>query len=385
MKILISEKLSEHKYKTPEGYLICTDSVLSRTGCQIYRRDEIFHDGDQTEIQIERKAEEVFSPATLASFENKPICIEHPEEDVNAENYKQYAVGYVRDIKRGKAGIQEVMTGTLVITDPEAISAVENHELEELSCGYDCDIVDETNPQQRNIRGNHIALCKAGRAGIARIIDSVDDKLIQSASEEAFKKNVETEIKAGKTREQALAIAYSIKRQNDAESEKNRLYEVEYENTKRETEKAVVVAESENEAQKKLLQAHPEYIVHGVHPVDKIEAENTMIKGAEYIDMKDAETREERISRAQVWIDYDMKRYGKISETTRKAIEAAGLKIEENDGEYEVYDATPTEEATEALEKGAESLKKRMEKEGDSCQKDEKMKKVLNIVKALKK
>ena len=35
-------------------------------------------------------------------------------------------------------------------------------------------INDEENPCQRNIRGNHVALCQQGRAGIARIVDSLD-------------------------------------------------------------------------------------------------------------------------------------------------------------------------------------------------------------------
>ena len=37
--------------------------------------------------------------------------------------------------------------------------------------------------------------------------------LVNSASNKAFVKNVRTEIKAGKSKEQATAIAYSIKRQ----------------------------------------------------------------------------------------------------------------------------------------------------------------------------
>lgn len=98
MKILINEKLSQHKYKTPEGYLICVDSVLARTGKQTYQRDEVFHDGDESEIEVDRTFDEVFSPQTLASFENKPITVEHPDEDVNPENYKDYAVGFVRDV-----------------------------------------------------------------------------------------------------------------------------------------------------------------------------------------------------------------------------------------------------------------------------------------------
>ena len=37
--------------------------------------------------------------------------------------------------------------------------------------------------------------------------------LIKSKSDQAFKKNVRSEINAGKSKEQAVAIAYSIKRQ----------------------------------------------------------------------------------------------------------------------------------------------------------------------------
>lgn len=177
MKILVNEKISQHKYKTPEGYLICVDSVLARTGNQTYRKNEIFTDSDDdSEIEIGRSPEEVFSAETLASFENKPITIEHPHEDVNISNYKDYAVGFVRDVKQGKFEGQDVILGTLVITDEDAIKGIENGEHVELSCGYDCDVEDgENGYQQKHIRGNHVALCEAGRAGIAKIIDSVED------------------------------------------------------------------------------------------------------------------------------------------------------------------------------------------------------------------
>ena len=175
MKILISEKLSPHKYKTPEGYLICVDAVLARTGKQTYKRCEIFNDDSEEEIEVDRKPEEVFSEATLASFENKPVTLEHPNEDVNSGNFKDYAVGFVRDVKRGVVDGQDVILGTLVIQDEEVINEIENGEHTELSCGYDADIKDEKNPQQRNIRGNHVALCECGRAGNARIVDSKND------------------------------------------------------------------------------------------------------------------------------------------------------------------------------------------------------------------
>lgn len=179
MRVLVSEKLSPHRFKTPEGYLICTDAILARTGKQTYRRREVFgdmSDKGEEEIEINRDEKEVFDPATLASFENKPLTIEHPNEDVNPENHHDYAVGFTRDIKRGKTDQgEDVMLGTIVVTDAEAIKDIESGELVELSCGYDCDVVDEANPQQRNIRGNHVALCERGRAGIARIVDSVKD------------------------------------------------------------------------------------------------------------------------------------------------------------------------------------------------------------------
>lgn len=196
MKFLIAERISANKYKTPEGYLVCVDSVLARTGKQTYRKNEIFVDcNDDTEIEVDRRPEEVFSEATLASFENKPITIEHPDEDVNTGNFKNLAVGFVRDIHRGKDNGQDVMLGTLVITDEEAISAVESGELLDLSCGYDCDIEDSANPQQRNIRGNHVALCENGRAGIARIVDSIEDAKLPSN----IKKNIQRILSARST------------------------------------------------------------------------------------------------------------------------------------------------------------------------------------------
>lgn len=172
MRFLSCERVSEHKYKTPEGYLVCVDSILARTGKQTYRRDEVFHDGNDSEIEVDRKPEEVFSAQTLASFENKPLTVEHPDVDITADNHKDYAVGYVRDVKKGEVDGKPVMLGTLVITDAQTIEEIENGEHTDLSCGYNCDIDDEENPQQRNIRGNHVALCQSGRAGIARIVDS---------------------------------------------------------------------------------------------------------------------------------------------------------------------------------------------------------------------
>lgn len=193
MKVLIKEQLSQHKYKDNHGYLICTDCIMARTGKQTYTRDECFGDGDCTEIEVDRKEKQVFDSRTLASFENVPITIEHPSCNVDSDNYNSLSVGHMRDIHRGTYQGKPVMMGTAVITDANAIEMVESGDLVNLSCGYDCDIIDGDHPEQTNIRGNHIALCQIPRAGITKIQDSLKNENIKSNGWKNFIKSVETE------------------------------------------------------------------------------------------------------------------------------------------------------------------------------------------------
>lgn len=172
MKVLIKTKISDHKYKDSHGYLICTDCIMARTGKQTYTRDDCFNDGDYTEIEVDRSEKEVFDSKALASFENVPVTIEHPDNNVDPDNYSSLSVGYVRDIKKGTYEGKPVMKGTIVLTDSDAIEKVESGELTNLSCGYNCDVVDCDQPYQANIRGNHLALCEIPRAGITHICDS---------------------------------------------------------------------------------------------------------------------------------------------------------------------------------------------------------------------
>jgi len=179
MKILVNEKLSQNRYIDNSGFLICTNAILARTGKQQYRKNELWLDTDDCSIiDIDRPFEEVFDEKTLASFENKPLTIEHPDQNVDTENFKQLAVGYIRDVKQGKVGNEDVIMGTVVITNQDAIDLVQSGQMTDLSCGYDCDIIqdDNGNYYQHCIRGNHVALCREGRAGIARLQDSTKVK-----------------------------------------------------------------------------------------------------------------------------------------------------------------------------------------------------------------
>ena len=176
MKVLVNVKLSPHKYKTPEGYLYCQDAIIARTGKQTYMKSEIYPDSNSDElIEVDRPFEEVTNPLTIASFEDKPITCEHPDENVGPHNYNELAVGHTKNVRVGPTKIdgETVLLADLIITDAQAIEDIENNSRTDLSCGYDCDITDGANPKQINIRGNHVALCEQGRAGCARIVDSI--------------------------------------------------------------------------------------------------------------------------------------------------------------------------------------------------------------------
>lgn len=63
---------------------------------------------------------------------------------------------------------------------------------------------------------NNIHYNSDGRQYYVEIQDcEIEDELIQSGSEEAFKENIATEIRAGKDPKQAVAIAYNVQREND--------------------------------------------------------------------------------------------------------------------------------------------------------------------------
>lgn len=168
------------RHITDEGYLVAPGN-MARTGVQEYRAYELGLDADGMDpmkvIRLHRPLEEVFDAASMASFEGKPITIEHPPVAVTSDNWSELAKGDVRGI--GRSG--DLMTGTLVIRSKDAIEAVQDGKVQ-LSNGYtfELDMTSGTTADgraydgiQRNIRGNHVALVDAARCGSAcRIADS---------------------------------------------------------------------------------------------------------------------------------------------------------------------------------------------------------------------
>lgn len=153
---------------TPEGFLLCKNVRIARLGMMMYTQHDLPHltPGDDGFIRVTRDEDALFHPDALSSFEGKPVTNDHPDDDVNPDNWKQIAVGTTHNVRRG-AGIEDqYMIADLLITDREAIEAVRDGK-REVSNGYDADYL-QTQPghaRQHNIIGNHVALVERGRCG----------------------------------------------------------------------------------------------------------------------------------------------------------------------------------------------------------------------------
>jgi uncharacterized protein len=159
--------LGKTRSKTDEGFLVIEGVAIARTGEQLYKSTELPLDADGVgNIRVQRLPEEVFREESVASFNGKPVTVEHPNEFVDPSNHKQLAVGHVHNARRGEGIDADYLYADLVITDPGAIKHVEK-DFPEISCGYNSEY-EQVKPGvaiQRNIVGNHVALVDRGRAG----------------------------------------------------------------------------------------------------------------------------------------------------------------------------------------------------------------------------
>lgn len=167
MKFHTTEKLGPKQSLTPEGYLLCLDVPLARTGMMIYGPDETpIKAGADGLVRIFREDSEVFNEITLASANGKSVVNEHPDGDVIPDNWLQLTKGICLNPRRGLGTIDDLMVGDLLITTPDEIEAVQAGK-REISLGYDADYEQtaEGAGKQTNIIINHIALVEAGRCG----------------------------------------------------------------------------------------------------------------------------------------------------------------------------------------------------------------------------
>jgi len=169
-----TNQLGQKRSTTPEGFLVCHDVPIARTGVQLYLDEELVGEdgkplvkgGPDGLVRVEREADQVFREDTLKSFEGKPVTVNHPESFVTPENWRNLTIGFVQNVRRGDGIEDDLVLADLVITDADGIEYV-NRDLPEVSAGYEAEY-EQLAPgrgRQLNIVGNHVALVERGRAG----------------------------------------------------------------------------------------------------------------------------------------------------------------------------------------------------------------------------
>ncbi|WP_346827770.1 DUF2213 domain-containing protein [Serratia inhibens] len=191
MKYFFNTQLGETRYSLADGSLLCKDVPIARTGTQVYAAEDLpnLTPNAAGQIIVTRSPEQVFNPATLASFEGMSITVLHPEDEdgnirlVNPQNWKDLAHGHLQNVRRGTGDQSDLMLADLIVKDEYAIQLIEDG-LRQVSCGYDAEY-EQTAPgkaDQVDITGNHVALVPKGRAGNRCAIGDRDTMATQKKS-----------------------------------------------------------------------------------------------------------------------------------------------------------------------------------------------------------
>jgi hypothetical protein len=163
---------------TRDGYLVADARVGKANNIQTYSAGELgMEDRDpRDQIRVFRPEDEVFAADALKSLAHRPVTIDHPSEQVTAENWRKLAVG---DVGGEIARDGEFIRVPLKVMDADAINAIRiDHS--EFSLGYRATLSIETGDYlgepydavMRNFRYNHLAAVPAARGGPElRIVD----------------------------------------------------------------------------------------------------------------------------------------------------------------------------------------------------------------------
>ena len=159
--------------KTPEGYFKCLGTFATE-GILEY----LMPDGS---IRREFRSKEENEKA-LSLWKLLPVTLEHPPGLLDSKNVKQHQVGMTDSNVYMNGGY---VTGPLIVNDFEAVQSIERGDTLELSSGYGCEVIRKPGIWQGkpyefiqiNVKPNHVALTRKGRAGpdVALHLDS-DDK-----------------------------------------------------------------------------------------------------------------------------------------------------------------------------------------------------------------
>jgi Uncharacterized protein conserved in bacteria (DUF2213) len=190
--------LSPNMSTTAEGYLICHNVPICRSGFQDYYGKELkdfpgykdsWHLDPERKYAVYRPPHEVVHRDTIRSFEGKTLCDEHPDGDVvTVDNEHKVNRGHIQNVKQGPDFDGQVtLQGDFVIKDSDLIEKIRprgdpESGIREVSCGYTLKLRRRSDGvlEMYNIRGNHVAVVEKGRAGprIA-ILDAAPPEIIK--------------------------------------------------------------------------------------------------------------------------------------------------------------------------------------------------------------
>lgn len=168
LQFFTPEKVGPNQSLTPEGFLICLNVPVARTGTQEYAPgevpDELF--GNQKKVTVTREEKDVFADRFIQSLNGKPLANDHPSEEITPANWRQYSVGTATNVRRGTGAEQDFLIADLVICDEETIQDIRDGK-REVSCGYRAlyEPLGDGRARQYDFIGNHIALVDAARCG----------------------------------------------------------------------------------------------------------------------------------------------------------------------------------------------------------------------------
>lgn len=155
--------------RTGDGYGVLSAKVARAGNVQLYLGSEVGMN-DKAIVRVYRPESEVFKKDAIASYAGVPVTIDHPKNGVNAETWKDLAVGEVGDdvLRDG-----EFVRVPMMLRDAKALKAVEDGK-RELSMGYSAEIrfADGVTPSgeqfdaiMSDFKMNHVAIVDRARGG----------------------------------------------------------------------------------------------------------------------------------------------------------------------------------------------------------------------------
>lgn len=191
MQMAGSTRLGPKRELTREGYLICRDVPMGRTGEMVYAKgsikDEKGNDAVEADangiIIVNRSADVLFHPDTIHSAFGKPATIVHPSGNlVRPDNYAAVAKGTISNPRRGNGSQDDMLLGDITFYDRHAIDAIQRGDFgpnPEVSLGADSGFI-QTAPGRAEaawIRINHVAVVPKGRCGPRCAIGDGEDPM----------------------------------------------------------------------------------------------------------------------------------------------------------------------------------------------------------------